>query len=151
MVDRMKLPTSLVLLGLTTLCACSGPSHVQMTPVPPPRYDRPAVPRDQPKTPPAEFSDEAADEFLKSEIERKTALEPKPAVVERVVYVREPTRQEREYEQEYRREHERYKSKFPWHTAAGAGLGAVIGHQSGRRDEGALIGAGVGFLMDLAR
>lgn len=29
-------------------------------------------------------------------------------------------------------------------TAAGAGLGAIIGHQTGNRDLGALIGAGVG-------
>lgn len=31
----------------------------------------------------------------------------------------------------------------------GAGLGAVIGHQSGRRTKGALVGAGVGALLDL--
>lgn len=29
-------------------------------------------------------------------------------------------------------------------TAAGAGLGAIIGHQSGNRDKGALIGGAVG-------
>ena len=31
------------------------------------------------------------------------------------------------------------------------GLGAIIGHQSGHRDEGAAIGAGIGLLFDLAR
>ena len=32
-------------------------------------------------------------------------------------------------------------------AAAGAGLGAIIGHQSGNRDKGALIGAALGGLM----
>lgn len=32
-------------------------------------------------------------------------------------------------------------------VAAGAGLGAIIGHQSGNRDKGALIGAAVGGLL----
>ena len=31
-------------------------------------------------------------------------------------------------------------------TALGAGLGAIVGHQSGRQGEGALIGAGIGAL-----
>jgi len=31
-------------------------------------------------------------------------------------------------------------------TAAGAGLGAIIGHQSGNRDKGALIGGAAGAL-----
>lgn len=49
------------------------------------------------------------------------------------------------HEQRYRR------SSFPVNTAIGAGLGAIIGHQSGRRDRGAAIGAGIGLLFDLAR
>ncbi|MGC6489074.1 MAG: YMGG-like glycine zipper-containing protein, partial [Planctomycetota bacterium] len=40
---------------------------------------------------------------------------------------------------------------FPVNTAIGAGVGAVLGHQRGRRDEGALWGAGIGLLFDLAR
>lgn len=36
-------------------------------------------------------------------------------------------------------------------TLFGAGLGAIIGHQNGRRDKGAAIGAGIGFLLDMAR
>ena len=45
----------------------------------------------------------------------------------------------------------RQPSPFPINTAVGAGVGAVIGHQSGRRDEGALWGAGIGLLFDMAR
>jgi hypothetical protein len=45
----------------------------------------------------------------------------------------------------------RARSTFPWNTAVGAGLGAIIGHQSGRRDRGAAIGAGIGLLFDLWR
>lgn len=40
---------------------------------------------------------------------------------------------------------------FPIHTAVGAGIGAVIGHQSGRRHRGAWIGGSVGLMMDLGR
>lgn len=43
------------------------------------------------------------------------------------------------------------RSTFPINTALGAGLGAIIGHQRGRRGRGALIGGGVGLLFDLAR
>jgi hypothetical protein len=43
------------------------------------------------------------------------------------------------------------RSTFPVNTLLGAGLGAVIGHQSGRRDRGALIGGGLGLLFDLPR
>ena len=45
----------------------------------------------------------------------------------------------------------RQPNPFPVNTAVGAGVGAVIGHQSGRRDEGALWGAGIGLLFDMAR
>jgi len=40
------------------------------------------------------------------------------------------------------------RSTFPLNTALGAGVGAVIGHQSRHRNEGALIGAGLGLLLD---
>lgn len=42
-------------------------------------------------------------------------------------------------------------TSFPVNTAIGAGLGAIIGHQNGRRDKGALIGGGIGLLLDLNR
>ncbi len=43
-----------------------------------------------------------------------------------------------------------HRSSFPVHTVVGAGLGAIIGHQSHHRDRGAAIGAGIGLLLDLA-
>lgn len=42
-------------------------------------------------------------------------------------------------------------STFPVNTLLGAGVGAIIGHQNGRRESGALIGGGVGMLLDLFR
>ncbi len=44
-----------------------------------------------------------------------------------------------------------HRSTFPVNTAIGAGIGAIIGHQSHHRDRGAAIGAGIGLLFDLAR
>jgi hypothetical protein len=40
---------------------------------------------------------------------------------------------------------------FPINTAVGAGVGAIIGHQSGRRGRGALLGASTGLLFDFQR
>ena len=40
-------------------------------------------------------------------------------------------------------------SSFPLNTVVGAGVGAVIGHQSHHQSEGAWIGAGVGLLLDI--
>jgi len=45
----------------------------------------------------------------------------------------------------------RRRSTFPINTAIGAGVGAIIGHQRGRRDRGALIGGSVGLMFDLMR
>ncbi len=40
---------------------------------------------------------------------------------------------------------------FPWATAYGASVGALIGYGSDHSGEGAAIGAGIGFLFDLGR
>jgi hypothetical protein len=40
---------------------------------------------------------------------------------------------------------------FPMGTVVGAGIGAVIGNQSGNRGRGAFIGSNVGLLFDMAR
>ena len=40
---------------------------------------------------------------------------------------------------------------FPWATAYGASIGALIGSTSNDAGEGAAIGAGIGFLFDLGR
>jgi len=42
-------------------------------------------------------------------------------------------------------------SWVPVNTLVGAGIGAIIGNQSGDSDQGALIGGGIGLLMDLTR
>lgn len=45
----------------------------------------------------------------------------------------------------------RRRSQFPINTLVGAGVGAIIGNQNGRSEQGALIGSGVGLLLDLSR
>jgi hypothetical protein len=99
-------------------------------------------------------TDEAATElFLDHEIERRRYVAPAPEPVRIVERIYEPVYVDRydEYRTVYRVEHDRYRSRFPWNTAVGAGIGAIIGHQSGRRDRGAAIGAGVGLLFDMFR
>ncbi len=72
------------------------------------------------------------------------------------VYEPEPRRDYRQYD-DYLRYRSSYRhrsyrrSRFPVNTVVGAGIGAIIGHQRGRRDRGALIGGGVGLLFDLNR
>ena len=51
----------------------------------------------------------------------------------------------------WRRYGRRRPTPFPVNTAIGAGIGAIVGHQRGRRGRGALVGAGVGLLFDLHR
>lgn len=43
------------------------------------------------------------------------------------------------------------RTPIPWNTLFYGGLGAVIGHQYGRRDRGLAIGAGFGLLNDMLR
>lgn len=43
------------------------------------------------------------------------------------------------------------RSAMPWNTLFYGGLGAVIGHQYGKRDRGLAIGAGFGLLQDALR
>ncbi|MFK7738866.1 MAG: hypothetical protein AB8H80_00985 [Planctomycetota bacterium] len=58
----------------------------------------------------------------------------------------------REYLQDRRfRGGRRRGNAFPVNTAIGAGIGAIVGHQRGRRGRGALVGSGIGLLFDLAR
>jgi hypothetical protein len=115
--------------------AAAGPASLPPEPARPGRSGERAV------------TEEAATElYLDHEIARRrqvAAVEPPPRVVERPV----ADDWSRAYEAEYRN----YRSRFPWSTAAGAGLGAIIGHQSGHRGEGAAIGAGLGLLFDLGR
>jgi len=47
--------------------------------------------------------------------------------------------------------YKRPRVRFPVNTAVGAGIGAIVGHQRGRRHRGALIGGSIGLLFDLQR
>lgn len=95
-------------------------------------------------------TDEAATElFLDHEIERRRSAAP--VVEPRTIIVREYGTVPVEVRESWQYGRDRYRARFPWNTALGAGLGAVIGHQSGHRDEGAAIGAGLGLLFDLTR
>lgn len=52
----------------------------------------------------------------------------------------------------YRRDGHRWRGPyFPVNTAFGAGIGALIGHQSRHRGRGALIGGSIGLLLDIGR
>ena len=175
----MKLTNACLLLALA---ACSTPSYVGHVTSPPPRWTEPReqsssrtsassdeaadrflsgeierktrvtprerryeVPRDTRQT----YEPETK-RFLETEIDRRTPPpEPEVRYVERTVYVDRPYARPYAYSYpEYRRSHD----TFPWNTAWGAGIGAVIGnqhhHHAGR---GALIGGGIGLLFDLAR
>jgi len=44
-----------------------------------------------------------------------------------------------------------YETPFPVNTVLGAGIGAIIGHQSHHQAQGAWIGGAIGFLADLGR
>ena len=84
-------------------------------------------------------------------------------VVEQPVYIAPPAENEARWDEgvwdegewDAARRYERVdvppRPWFPVHTALGAGIGAIIGHQSGDRAEGAWIGGSLGLLLDLGR
>lgn len=124
------------------LAACSAPPRVPDDPVIPPPY------RQQPERDyrvPA-TNDTASQEYLEQEIQRRGRVpEPPPAPPrERVqtVYLDRyvPAQPARDP-----------AAAFPWATAYGASIGAIIGSTSYDTGEGAAIGAGIGFLFDLGR
>lgn len=157
----MRTLASLVLS--LSLAACASSQYAErQAPVPPGASARGAnVPIQQQqllRTGPADS--EATRKWLEQEIERNRYVPPPPppAPAPQVVVRREYVPVDRHaYHHEvyddgyYVRSPYASRSTFPWHTAVGAGLGAVIGHQSGHRSEGAWIGAGYGLLLDLCR
>lgn len=159
----MRAIASLVLS--LSLAACASSQYAErQAPVPSGQGARnTAVPIQQQqllRTGPADS--EATRKWLDQEIERNRYVPPPPPPVAepRVVVRREyvPVGRYHHYSRDpwyddgyYVRSSYQGSSTFPWHTAVGAGLGAVIGHQSGHRSEGAWIGAGYGLLLDLAR
>ena len=129
------------ILAVAFMAGCAAAPQ-QPNPVIPPPYVEQSVPTY--RVPP---TDEAASQaFLQQEIERKgRPPEPPPAppiggdVVFRDRYV---------VPQGY---YEDPAAAFPWSTAYGASIGALIGYGSDNAGEGAAIGAGIGFLFDLGR
>lgn len=110
------------------------------------------------------YSDEAADAWLtrkvadaiEAEIRRRDAERERRAAQEAQRQATEHTRRQivRSYESypRYRHAYGRGPADYiPWNTAIYGGLGAVIGHQSGHRDEGFAIGASLGLMQDLMR
>ncbi len=118
-------------------------------------------------------NDEATRAWLDRTVEERRAANPDepPApmfqTVERTVYVDRPVRvyddcdswryQRSDYGYGYddcdrygSYRSRSYHSTFPINTVVGAGVGAIIGHQSHHRGRGAAIGAGIGLLLDLA-
>lgn len=150
-----------ILLLPWLLIACSAPRHLELAPqVPPlaaaaPRAD---LERDAGTRAAADRSPSRPMAELPSMNETTVAFR---SVVE-VVEVPQPVAADSEYGQQARyyyddwqpdryRYQERRRGWFPVGTAVGAGVGAVIGNQSGRRGRGAAIGAGLGLLFDINR
>ncbi|MBK8099905.1 MAG: glycine zipper 2TM domain-containing protein [Planctomycetes bacterium] len=159
--------------------ACSTPTHLsrdEARPFPAPARSAPVAVA--PRVSVVENSqpvDEAATQaWLQQQIERRRAENPEPEpiyryveqIVEHPVYVERPVYPsdpysyrglgwdecgEPVYVARRRWHHAPDCSPFPIHTALGAGIGAIIGHQSHHRDRGALIGGGLGLLLDLGR
>ncbi|MDO8349425.1 MAG: hypothetical protein Q7T30_04255 [Planctomycetota bacterium] len=151
---------------LLTIAACAGPRYVERT-APVPVITPPALlPRRADPAPLPAPDDAATRAWLDQEIERNRYVPPPPPVevveriVERPVYVSAPGGYYEPYAYEpyaYRpyyhygsyQRHYDHPTTFPLHTALGAGIGAIVGHQSGHRGRGAWIGGGLGLLMDL--
>ena len=124
------------------LAGCSaGPEYQMSYPVIPPPY---ITPQDRHFTVP-QTDETASREFLEQEIARKARPpEPPPAppAMDRTVYLNRVV---------YPETYEDPAAAFPWATLYGASIGALIGSNSHDTGEGAAIGAGIGFLLDLGR
>ena len=161
---------TIVLSMVALAAACSGPepsrfgpTRVQ-TPEAQQGGERPVPPEAKPAEPAPRFgqtTDEASDEYLT----RRIASELEREVREREQRQAEEERRRQEFEQQQQQQQqetvygarytpyyaERPGYYFPWHTVLGGTIGGVIGHQSGHRDEGILIGASIGLLNDCLR
>jgi len=147
------------LVAVLTAAACSTPEHVGRAPLCPPLSDRPhaegvrqeRIRAEADKSPP-----------LVTEPVRQTTRESPPTYRSIVEYVEVPVPAEPleapstyvgvdEWSDDVRSQRRHREPWFPVNTAVGAGVGAIIGHQSGRRGRGALIGGSVGLLLDMTR
>ena len=154
--------TKYVILVALTLGACATAEPLPRSPV---------VPAAAHPTSPLQADRVRAEAFERSSPALKSRSAPEPTAarpaaplhrsfvghvevpVERVVEIQH-RHLEDSYENNARRSaaaRERPRDSFPINAAVGAGVGAILGHQSGRRDAGALIGGGIGLLFDLGR
>jgi hypothetical protein len=148
-----------ILLLPWLLIACAAPRHLELAP---------QVPPTSTEAPRADLSRDAGQRAAADRSPSRSMAEMPPmnettvafrSVVE-VVEVPQPVAadpgdagQARYYHDDWQpeRHQERRRGFFPVGTAVGAGVGAVIGNQSGRRGRGAAIGAGLGLLFDINR
>ena len=155
---------SLLILVLAASGACGGSRYVQRVPAPPPsvvQAPTPAPVVSQPAREPlvpgqsSGTNEEATRAYLQKELERKKAQPPVRTPEPEVVYQESPVANGYDYpygtSPYYGSPPADTISTFPWYTAAGATLGASIGHHSDHTSEGAWIGAGIGLLFDLPR
>ena len=142
------------------LIACAAPRHLELAPqVPPTSTESPRADlvRDAGQRAAADRSPSRPMAEMPSMSETTVAFR---SVVE-VVEVPQPVAadpgdgQARYYHEDWQPERDRYQPRrrgwFPVGTVVGAGVGAVIGNQSGRRGRGAWIGGGLGLLFDINR
>jgi len=146
-------------LSIVSFAACSSPEYARRMPHSP----APAMPLARTSPPPsalpsgAPSTDEAATRaWLDEEIERHRYVPPPVEESEpvadaaRTVQVGSDPRYDPYYQYGPRYESPpSHGTTFPLNTVVGAGLGAVIGHQSGNRGQGAWIGGSLGLLVDL--
>jgi hypothetical protein len=170
MSSRGSIVFCLALLGAS--CATPAVRHVD---VPPRTSQGLDTRRLEPQTRPerGETGDDATDRWLSEQIQgriveerreeeaRSNAEAHRQAVereqrevrgrtIEREIYYGDPYDRGAYYGR-YHAYPRRSYGFFPWNTVFYGGLGAVIGHQSGRRDRGLAIGAGLGLLLDTFR
>ena len=131
----------IIILAVAFMAGCAAAPQ-QPKPVIPPLHTEQSAPTY--RVPPTD--DAASQAFLDQEIERKgRPPEPPPAP---------PIGGEMVYRDRYvvpQGYYEDPAAAFPWSTAYGASIGALIGYGSDHTGKGAAIGAGIGFLFDLGR
>lgn len=167
----MRTSTSF-LFALVLVAACTAPPQVGRAPLVPP-LDQEMPKADLGRDRGTRAAADLSPPVQMHEAELPSRLRELPPtyrtvvhVVETPVYVEVPpagdvadegsyTPRYAEYVGYYRdvdRRHRRWREPFfPVHTAVGAGIGAIIGHQSGHRGRGALIGGSIGLARDLGR
>ena len=129
------------ILAVAFMAGCAAAPQQTDPVIPPPIVDESTPEYRVPLT-----DDAASQAWLEQEIERKgrpPELPPAPPIGGGTAYRDRYVAPEGYYEDP--------AAAFPWSTAYGASIGALIGYGSDNAGEGAAIGAGIGFLFDLGR